>query len=334
MKGENNVNIEYPNGLFTQVVLDFLEYKRGLGYKYDDGRMYTLRKILYELNSYEVEAPIITEQMVWDIQSKMTIKSPSSQSASVTLLRQLAVYMNQKGYGAYILPPGLFKYEKTVFKAFIYSKQDVLDIINVCDHYCKTSKRLSSPAKLVYPFLLRVLYACGLRVSEALRLKSKDVNLTEKFLVIREAKKNKSRYVPISGSLAKNLEIYEQLKAEQTVLSHDDSYFPAPDGYRYSRSAASQQIRVFIATANIQKTSNGRFPRIHDLRHTAAVRILENLDEGNLDLHLSLPLLSTFLGHDTFWETEQYLQLPYYSFNRMQGLADILNIIPEVDEFE
>jgi integrase len=160
------------------------------------------------------------------------------------------------------------------------------------------------------------------------------VNLTEKFVFIRESKKNKSRYVPISDSLVKNFEIYGQLKAEQAISSHDESYFPAPDGYRYSRNAASRQIRIFIAIAGIRKTSNGSFPRIHDLRHTAAVRILENLDEKNLDLRLSLPLLSTFLGHDTFWETEQYLQLPYYSFNRMQGLSDILNIIPEVDESE
>ena len=91
---------------------------------------------------------------------------------------------------------------------------------------------------------------------------------------------------------------------------------------------------LIIAQAGIRKTSKGNYPRIHDIRHTAAVRILENLDARNLDLNLYLPLLSVFLGHDTFWETEQYLQLPYYSFNRMQELTDILNIIPEVNEDE
>jgi len=334
MKGENNVHIFYPDGIFTPIVKGFLEYKRDMGYKYDDGRMYTLRKILVQLNGYGIRTPRLTEQMVWDIQKKLPEESASTQSARITLLRQLALYMNRQGYETYILPTGFYKFQKTIFKAFIYSCQEIESIFNTCDCYCRDSGCLSESAKVVYPFLLRTLYACGLRISEALRLKSGEVNLAERFLLIRESKKYKSRYVPISDSLSENLQIYEQIKKEKGIQSYDESYFPAPDGYRYSRSAVSCQLKIFIARANVRKTSEGCFPRIHDVRHTAAVRILENLDEEKLDLNVYLPLLSVFLGHDTFWETEQYLQLPYYSFNRMQDLTDILHIIPEVNENE
>jgi len=334
MKGENNIHITYPDGIFTPIVTNFLEYKRGLGYKYDDGRMYTLRKILVQLNSYKSDDPELTEQMVWDIQKKHPEESGSTQSIRITLLRQLALYMNRQGYKAYVFPSGFYKFQKTIFKASIYSQQEIESLIRVCDCYCRESQYLALSAKAVYPFLVRTLYACGLRISEALRLKSEDVDLTGEFLLIRESKKNKSRYIPISNSLTENLRIYERMKENAGILSRDGSYFPAPDGYRYSKSAASRQIKIFIAQAGIRKTSKGNYPRIHDIRHTAAVRILENLDARNLDLNLYLPLLSVFLGHDTFWETEQYLQLPYYSFNRMQELTDILNIIPEVNEDE
>lgn len=332
MKGENNTRIAYPEGKFTSIVICFLAYKRGLGYKYDDGRMYTLRRILVRLNQYDPDIPALTEQMVWDIQKKSPEESGSTQMTRVTLLRQLALYMNSLGYEAYLLPYGFYKYPKTIFKAFIYSRQEMEGLIKYCDRYCTQSPYLSPSAKIVYPFLLRTLYACGLRISEALRLKSADVHLKEKFIFIRESKKNKSRYIPLSSSLAANLRIYECMKAESRIESYDDSFFPAPDGCRYSRSAVSQRFRKIISCADIRKNSSGNSPRIHDIRHTAAVRILESLDEKNLDLNQFLPLLSFFLGHDTFWETEQYLQLPYYSFNRMQELTDILNIIPEVDE--
>lgn len=335
MKGENNINITYPDGTFTPIVLGFLEYKRSMGYKYDDGRMYVLRRILIDLNSYAVDAPVLTEQMVWDIQKMRPDESRTSQTTRITLLRQLALYMNRLGHKAYILPSGLLSdFPKTVFKASIYSGQEIERLIFFCDGYCKESRHMALSAKAVYPFLVRVLYACGLRISEALRLKSEDVDLKEKCLYIRESKNDKSRYVPISDSLAENLRIYEHMKETAEIQSHDGSYFPAPDGYRYSRSAASRMIRVFIAQAGIRKTSKGSYPRIHDIRHTAAVRILENLDSKCLDLNLHLPLLSAFLGHDTFWETEQYLQLPYYSFNRMQELPKIIGIIPEVNENE
>lgn len=334
MKGENNIHITYPDGIFTPIVMNFLEYKRGLGYKYDDGRMYTLRGILVQLNSYGADDSELTEQMVWDIQKKHPEESSSTQSIRITLLRQLALYMNRQGYKAYVFPSGFYKFQKTIFKASIYSQQEIESFIRVCDCYCRESRHLALSAKAVYPFLVRTLYACGLRISEALRLKSEDVDLMGKFLLIRESKKNKSRYIPISDSLTENLRIYECMKENAGISSYDRSYFPAPDGYRYSKSAASRQIKIFIAQAGIRKTSKGHYPRIHDIRHTTAVRILENLDARNLDLNLYLPLLSVFLGHDTFWETEQYLQLPYYSFNRMQELTGILNIIPEVNEYE
>lgn len=335
MKGENRTDIEYPKGLFTEVVLSFLEYKRSLGYKYDDGRMYTLRSILKKLNSYKRDKANLTKEMVFDVIEKRENESDETQIVRVTLIRQLAIFMEIKGYEAYILPPYFITYKKTIFKAFIYTEDEIIRLINVCDEYCKNSNTLSLSSQTVYPFFIRVLYGGGLRISEALRLKGQDVDLKKRSLFIRESKCYKSRYIPMSNSLVNCLRTYEELKKERCIQSNDDSYFPSPDGYRFSKSAVSRMIKMWICQSQVRKTDEGVYPRIHDLRHTAAVRILENLDKNGQDLNINIPLLSVFLGHDNIVETEQYLQFPVYSFNRINEQPLINSIIPEVgNEYE
>ena len=159
-----------------------------------------------------------------------------------------------------------------------------------------------------------------------------DVCLEQRWIYIDKSKNKKSRYVPIDESLAKCLETYERLKRESGIVSLDGSYFTAKDGYMYSKSAVKAKVKDFIVQADVRKTSEGKAPRVHDLRHTAAVRILETLDERGLDMNEYLPLLSYFLGHATIWETEQYLQLPEHSFGRLSELKAICDLIPEVDD--
>lgn len=335
MKGENRTDIEYPKGLFTDVVVSFLEYKRSLGYKYDDGRMYSLRNILKELNGYSGDKAELTKEMVFNIIEKQENEADETQIIRVTLIRQLAIFMKIKGYEAFILPPHFITYKKTVFKAFIYTEDEITRLINVCDEYCKNRNTLSLSSQTVYPFFIRVLYGGGLRISEALRLKNQDVDLKNRSLFIKESKNYKSRYIPLSNSLVNCLRTYEELKKERCIRSKDDSYFPSPDGYRFSKSAVSRMIKIWICQSQVRKTGEGVYPRIHDLRHTAAVRILEKLDKTGQDLNINIPLLAVFLGHDSIIETEQYLQFPVYSFNRINEQPLIDSIIPEVgNEYE
>lgn len=332
MKGENNTNITFSKGIFTEIVIAFLNYKRSLGYKYDDGRMYTMRKILVVLNSFPIDYPVLTKDMVVKVIERSKHESQSSQTIRITLIRQFSLFLIQLGYEAYVLPKQYIKYQKTIFKSFIYTEKEINNIILNCDNYCINSKSLSKSSQIVYPFLVRILYSCGLRISEALRLKTTDVFLKEGYIQINESKNMKTRQIPLSSTMIKCLMKYEKLKEENLIKSKDKSYFPAPDGLRFSRSGASCMIKHFIAISVTRKDDDGNTPRIHDIRHTAAVRILENLQKAGKDLNTNLPLLSIFLGHDSISETEQYLQFPSYSFHKIDEIELFDDMIPKVGD--
>jgi integrase len=70
-----------------------------------------------------------------------------------------------------------------------------------------------------------------------------------------------------------------------------------------------RNFRKLLIEANIPKRLNGRYPRIHDLRHTFCVRTLENIINTGADLYTSISHLSTYLGHHSITDTEYYLRL-------------------------
>lgn len=331
MKCENTINIEYPTGVFADTILQFLDYKRALGYKYNDSRMYITRKILIELNNYNPNNIILTKEMVEQIISLKNNEKYHNVTTRATILRQLGLFMRSKGYEAYVIPKKSITFKRITFKAFIYSDDEITNLISTCDDYCKNSKFLSVSSKITYPFLLRLLYSCGLRISEVLKLKKGDIHLEDGFIQINDSKCGKSRIVPVSDSMIKCLKQYDELIVENKIKSLDGSYFTSIDGQRISKSAASRMIKIWIKLCIERKTSQDKYPRIHDLRHTAAVRILENLDNADVDLNVYLPLLSTFLGHHSISETEQYLQYPSYNFKKINSLGLFDKIIPNLE---
>jgi integrase/recombinase XerD len=155
----------------------------------------------------------------------------------------------------------------------------------------------------VMPALFRVLYACGLRIGEALRLQVRDVDLAAGVFTIREGKFRKDRLVPISPSLQAHLQRYHASMGER------DTFFPAPDGGIYSHHAPYTMFRRMLRAAKIPHGGRGQGPRVHDFRHTFAVRRLEAWYREGVDLSSKLPVLSTYLGHESLQGTQRYLQL-------------------------
>jgi integrase len=159
---------------------------------------------------------------------------------------------------------------------------------------------------LIMPALFRVLYACGLRVGEALRLRVGDVDLDAGVLTIWQGKFRKDRLVPLSPSLLGYLCRYH---AEMGKRAADAVFFPAPHGGVYSLPAAYTAFRWMLRTAKIPHGGRGEGPRVHDLRHTFAVRRLEAWYREGADLATKLPVLATYLGHESLAGTQRYLQL-------------------------
>lgn len=149
--------------------------------------------------------------------------------------------------------------------------------------------------------MLALLFATGLRISEALAVRMADV--TPDGLVIRKTKFGKTRLVPLHPSAQNGLDHY--LHYRRAMAGKDDPVFVSLEGTRLSYGAFRKAWRAVLSRADLLPKSGGRRPRIHDIRHTFAVRALESAPDRRNRVARHMLAVSTYLGHscvaDTYW---------------------------------
>jgi integrase len=154
-----------------------------------------------------------------------------------------------------------------------------------------------------YATLFGLIAATGLRISEALRLELADV--TAAGLVIRETKFHKSRLVPLHGTTREVLDKYIALR--QKVAGADAAVFISKRRTALSRVTANLTFNAILRSVGLD-SGKGRRPRIHDFRHTFAVRSLEQCKGSRDDVARHVLALATYLGHVHLESTYWYLQ--------------------------
>lgn len=318
----------FEEGVFKELILDFISYKRSCGFKYDSVE-YVLCAINRKLNEYEVKEPILSKKMVDNLVKKRPYEQYSTQSRRITLLRQLAIYLCWRGIEAYVYPEVSIHREEKTFVPYLFTDSEMESIFYVSDHLKPAVK--SPYYHMVYPVLIRILYSCGLRLSEALNLRIKDVDLKTATVYIDKSKDYKSRVVAMSESMNKVIKRYINNRYGKKAYP-ERFVFEAPDGGRYSRGSARCAIMKIYKKAGLPYIISSRHPRVHDLRHNFAVKSMEKMQACGMDLYCTLPLLSVYLGHKGIRETERYLRLPQFRMNEIasSGSKLVKGMIPEV----
>lgn len=156
--------------------------------------------------------------------------------------------------------------------------------------------------------LFRLLYGCGLRISEALALRVEDVDTQLGVLHIRDAKFGKERLVPVHRHLADHFREYLAVLPIAAKVS-DHPAFPSSAGTAYTAGTVYRYFRCTLWSAGISHGGRGRGPRLHDLRHTFAVHCLQRWVTEGTELSVALPYLSAYLGHSGLKGTQHYLRL-------------------------
>jgi integrase/recombinase XerD len=159
---------------------------------------------------------------------------------------------------------------------------------------------------LIMPEVFRLLYGCGLRVNEVLKLRVADVDLDRGVLAVREAKFGKDRLVPPALSLVERLQRYT---ASFGPRPPDAFFFPSSHAGPLSQPTVYWLYRELLLRCGIVHAGRGKGPRVHDLRHTMAVHSLLRWYREGADLDAKLPLLATYLGHQSLAGTQRYLHL-------------------------
>jgi integrase len=183
---------------------------------------------------------------------------------------------------------------------YVYAQEEVDALIRAA----AALKPADSMRSLTYTTLLGLLASTGMRISEALALQLDDITVDG--LVIRETKFHKSRLLPLHPTAQRALETYMATRAK--LVGVDRALFVSGGGSQLSYNTVRGTFLQLRKSARLDDISFPRMPRIHDLRHTFAVRSLEQCRHDRDAVARHVVALSTYLGHahvtDTFW----YLQ--------------------------
>ncbi len=252
------------------------------------------------------EAVCLSKELVEEWGALRINESEINRYKRIQGVRLFASFLCKIGYSSYIAPLPRFK---TTFTPYIFTDKQIVTFFNVCDHLDMFAP--NNGVAFVMPVLFRLLYATGLRISEALTLTCNEVNLKDNYLLVRNSKNGIDRIVTFSDTLAQVLAEYldHRNAFSSLVYNASERFFLQLDGRDCRIEAVYRWFRKILYRAGISHGGKGIGPRIHDLRHTFACHSLAQMSRAGLDLYYSLPILSTYLGHRSLSATDGYLRL-------------------------
>lgn len=320
------------NSIYGLYIKQFIEMKRAFGFKFSTGS--TILHQIDRLAEQRAEtAPGITKEFATIWGEKRPHESGSYRYNRIRILAQFSSYLLDLGIQSYI--PKLPHHPKNTFVPYIFSRNEIDAIFKACDTLILET---INPASVIFsmPVLLRLLYATGIRIGEALNLKDKDVNLNENYLQIKDSKNGKERIIPISKSLVSVCEEYFKYRNHLPLGEIKSGYFFVKlNGDKCGQSVRSWFKRC-LEKAGITGLVGNQTPRIHDLRHTFAVTALANMAESGIDLYASLPVLSNYLGHQSLEATNHYVRLTANMYPDLIKKVDMicLDVFPKISNYE
>jgi integrase/recombinase XerD len=287
-------------GVNACLLEQYISFKRSMGYALDN--TYTFK--MFDDLTIKNEANIVglTKELAGKWAEKRPNESDVTRYKRVNDIINFCIYLNQNGYQTFI-PRQLKTYQST-FTPYIFSKEQLKSFFTACD---TMEIHRQSPMKYILPVLYRMIYGCGLRVNEALKLNFEDVNLDEGYIIIRESKNGCDRILPISNSL-KDICI-QYRKCYLSTLGNCDYFFPQANGKKYTSDTVYKWFRKILWKASIPHGGKGMGPRVHDFRHSFSVHSLAEMSRKGLDIYYSLPVLSKYLGHASLEATDKYVRL-------------------------
>lgn len=195
----------------------------------------------------------------------------------------------------------------------LYSPAEVLALM-------RSASKLPQPILAAcYATLIGLLAVTGMRVSEALNLDDRDIDAIRGVIVVRGAKFNKTREVPLDTTSMAALLAFLRRRDRLRVHRRSSSLFVSTTGARIRYSNFGNTFRRLLHTVGIRRQPS---PRIHDLRHTFAVNTLCDWYRSDVDVDARMPLLSAYLGHvspnTTYWYLRATPQLVALAAKRLE----------------
>lgn len=278
-----------------QALTDYLAVRRSLGY-----RLARPEKLLRQFIAYleGAGAPTITTEsaLAW---ATLPGGDPNWHAHRLSVVRGFAAYLNSIDKAAEVPPAGLIPTRPRRATPYIYSGTDIEALM-------AAAASLRYPLRVAtYQTLIGLLAASGMRVGEAIRLDRVDLDLAGGMITVRQSKFGKTRLLPLHSSTVTALRGYLRLRVRLLPHASTPALFISPAGTRLLYCNVHWTFQRLVREAGLEPRSAVCRPRIHDLRHSFAVRSVLDAYEAGEDGGARLALLSTYMGHvdpaHTYW---------------------------------
>jgi integrase/recombinase XerD len=279
---------------FDQHVRDYLKVRRALGFK--------LRRegqLLPQLAGYLTQAGAehLTTELALRWARLPQNVAPITWAHRLGAARGFATYLKAIDPATEIPPRGLLPATAARPTPYLWSPHDVARLVAATEH-------LRPPLRAAtYEALFGLIAATGLRLGEALGLERNAVDLREGLLTIREAKFGHTRLVPLHPTVTDALASYAGRRDRLCPQPRSSTFFISSVGTAVLAAGVHHTFNQLTTDLGL-RTATVR-PRIHDLRHSLAVRTLIDWHRGGVDIEACMSVLSTYLGHvnpaGTYW---------------------------------
>jgi integrase len=294
---------------------DYLATRRALGY--------ALTNVGHRLSSFVAFADAAGIQTV-TTECALAWATLPAEAGSAYLshrlgeVRGFARYLRSIDPDTQIPPTGLLPGCQHRPTPYIYSDSDIAALMDA-------ARKLTRPLKATtFETLIGLLAATGMRVSEAIGLDRDDVDWANGLLLVRESKFGKSREVLLHSTTVRALKSYARRRDHLCPHSTIPSLFVSAWGTRPSYSTVQKTFYALVRQTGLDvQQSSTRAPRVHDLRHTFAVKTLAGWYRDGCDVETRMPLLSTYLGHvspaGTYWYLSSTPELLALATKRLEA---------------
>lgn len=282
--------------LLAAAAADYLALRRALGFKLRH-QTWWLPDFVSYLEAHG--SSVITTKLALDWAQTPRDASPKYWADRLGAVRQFARHHRAFDPRTEVPPLDLLPRPRAQrLIAYIYTDDEVAALIRAAS---RLQRRLPSAT---YPTLLGLLAATGMRVSEALALHADDIDWNRKWLTVRCSKFSKSRHVPLHETTLGALRDYARVRDRLRPHRRSPSFFLSNLGTQVVHQTFWRVFQRLLKRTGIGGAS-GRRPRIHDLRHAFAMKVLRDWYAAGVDVEPRLPWLATYLGHvspsTTYW---------------------------------
>lgn len=274
---------------------DYLRLRRALGFKLErEGT------VLPQFVAYveAAGAATVTTELAIAWAQLPTGVHPITWTHRLGAVRGFARYLKTLDAATEIPPAGVFGPQPPRPAPYLYSQDDL-------DRLLAAAGELTPQLHAAtYQTLFGLLAVSGMRIGEALRLRRDEVELDRGVLTVTGPKSGHPRLLPLHPSATEALASYASGRDRLGPTRQAATFFVSPTTGAPLRQEAVRKVFIDVTTALGLRNATIK-PRIHDLRHSFAVRCLLEWHRAGIDVAARMATLSAYLGHvnpaGTYW---------------------------------